>query len=77
MGRDPRAYLWDAREAAKAIGSFSSDRTLPDSRKRSSNSGKRSIGRAQEPSNVQRSVKHAQHIDTLFACQIGNPLVPV
>jgi uncharacterized protein with HEPN domain len=24
MGRDPRAYLWDAREAAKATGAFSS-----------------------------------------------------
>jgi uncharacterized protein with HEPN domain len=30
MGRDPRAYLWDAREAAKAIGAFSSGRTLPE-----------------------------------------------
>ena len=30
MGRDPRAYLWDAREAAKAIGTFSSGRTLQD-----------------------------------------------
>jgi uncharacterized protein with HEPN domain len=27
MGRDPRAYLWDAREAAHAIGEFSSGRT--------------------------------------------------
>jgi uncharacterized protein with HEPN domain len=30
MGRDPRAYLWDAREAAKAVGTFSSGRTLQD-----------------------------------------------
>lgn len=28
MARDPRAYLWDAREAAKAIASFSDGRTL-------------------------------------------------
>ena len=30
MGRDPRAYLWDGREAAKAIGTPSSGRTLQD-----------------------------------------------
>jgi uncharacterized protein with HEPN domain len=30
MGRDPRAYLWDAREAARAIGAFASGRTLED-----------------------------------------------
>ena len=28
MPRDPRAYLWDAVEAARAIGEFSSGRTL-------------------------------------------------
>ena len=28
MPRDPRAYLWDAVEAARAIGEFSSERTL-------------------------------------------------
>jgi uncharacterized protein with HEPN domain len=28
MARDPRAYLWDASEAAKAIASFTDRRTL-------------------------------------------------
>ena len=28
MARDPRAFLWDAREAAKAIASFADGRTL-------------------------------------------------
>jgi len=30
MERDPRAYLWDAREAADAIAAFAQGRTLDD-----------------------------------------------